>query len=109
MGAPTLDYKCSYQIQSKIRVSVYNEMEGEFTCLGGVLALRPTPGHGAGALVLLDPLHAGTPILAGVTPTLAQIWGGMGQRRSRPLMNGKTINSGRWSGKPGLDEATVVH
>ena len=49
------------------------EMEEGFTCLGGVLAVRPTPVHGAGALVLLDALHAGTPVLAGVAPTLAHI------------------------------------
>lgn len=46
------------------------------TCLCLVLALRPAPVLRTGALVLIDALHTGAPVLARVTGTFAHICGG---------------------------------
>lgn len=43
------------------------------TCLSLELAVRSTPPVGAGALVLVNPFHTGTSILAGIAGTLSHI------------------------------------
>lgn len=43
------------------------------TRLGLVLAVRASPGLGAGAFVLVNAVHTGASVLAGVAPTLTHV------------------------------------